>query len=56
MTEQPTQKTSNYTCADYRLEMRLLGARQQLNNPSLTDEEKKKLMTEIEQIEKELGF
>ncbi len=45
-----------YTCSDYRMEMRLLGVRQQLLNPDLSDVDRKKLQEEIDTLEKELDM
>jgi hypothetical protein len=55
-TTQQTQKTSKYTCADYREEMRLLGMHQQLKNTTLSESEKKNLQTEIDTLEKKMGL
>lgn len=51
-----TPQAAQYTCKDYREEMILLGLRQKLLQPQLTDEEKKKLTEEIVRLEKALGF
>jgi len=56
MTEKKTPKSSQYTCDDYRLEMRLLGIRQQLNNTALSESEREKLEAEMNLLEKELGL
>ena len=41
-------------CADYRLEMMLLGLRRRLNDESLTEDEKEKLLKEIRRIESQM--
>lgn len=47
----------NYTCTDYREEMRLIGLRRRLREEaSLTDAEREKLQTEIRRIEAEMGL
>ncbi len=56
MSDKKPDKTSQYTCEDYRMEMRLLGMRQQLNNSEMSDSDKEKLQIEIDQLEKELGL
>jgi hypothetical protein len=56
MTDKKPNKILKYTCADYRLEMRLLGMRQQLSNSQLPETEKKKLQNEIDQLENEMGL
>ena len=41
-------------CSDYRLEMMLLGLRRRLNDESLTEDEKEKLLKEIRRIESQM--
>lgn len=50
------QPTTNYTCNEYREEMILLGLRKQLQDPKLSDNTKKELLKEIEQLEKTVGI
>jgi hypothetical protein len=56
MSDNTPDKKSQYTCDDYRMEMRLLGMRQQLSNSAMSDSDKKKLQIEIDELEKELGL
>ncbi|BHH83979.1 hypothetical protein [Desulforhopalus sp. 52FAK] len=56
MNDKKTSKPAKYTCDDYRAEMRLLGIRQQLKNTELSESDKRKLQSEIDQIEQELGL
>ncbi|MFT5697298.1 MAG: hypothetical protein ACI8ZB_000146 [Desulforhopalus sp.] len=56
MNDTKPKKNLKYTCEDYRMEMRLLGVRQQLRNIELSDSDKQKLNNEIDQLEKELGL
>lgn len=56
MSDEKAQKSSKYTCNDYRMEMSLLGMRRQICNTELSDREKEKLQNEIDQLEKELGL
>ena len=56
MSDKKPDQNSQYTCDDYRMEMRLLGMRQQLSNSKLSDLDKEKLKIEIDQLEKELGL
>lgn len=42
---------NSYTCAEYREEMMLLGLRRRLANHTLTEEERRKLLEEIEKLE-----
>ena len=43
-----------YTCSDYRLEMMLLGLRRRLHEEELPEEEKDRLLNEIQKIEAEM--
>lgn len=53
----PKENTGNpYTCQEYREEMVLVGLRQRLAKPGLTDKERAVLEQEIARVEKELGF
>ncbi len=54
--EKPAQKSSNYTCNDYREEMILLGLQKQLARPELTLDEKEKILKEIALVEKQMGL
>ena len=47
---------SIYTCTEYREEMILLGLKRRLANQALSDAEKKELMKEIKQLEKQMGM
>lgn len=50
------QKTTNYTCNDYRAEMVLLGLQRQLAKPDLTPEEKERLKSQIAEAERQMGL
>jgi hypothetical protein len=50
------RKPKRYTCADYRKEMILLGLRRRLNEKDLTAEERERLMSEIRELEAEMGM
>lgn len=56
MSDKKPDKKLQYTCDDYRMEMRLLGMRQQLSNSEMSDSDKEKLQIEIDELEKELGL
>lgn len=56
MSDEKPHKNSQYTCDDYRMEMRLLGMRQQLNNSELSNSDKEKLQNEIDKLEKDIGL
>jgi hypothetical protein len=43
-----------YTCNEYRQEMRLIGLKKQLTFGNLTESEKQQLATEIKRLEKEM--
>lgn len=43
-----------YTCSDYRLEMMLLGMRRRLHEEEMPEEEKERLLKEIQKIEAEM--
>ncbi len=45
-----------YTCSDYRQEMRLLGLKRRLEDPALTDDERRRLEAEIQALEREMGM
>lgn len=56
MSNQKPARSSTYTCNEYRLEMRLLGMRRQLASDTLSEQEREKLQSEIDQLEKEIGM
>jgi len=43
-----------YTCSDYRLEMILLGIRRRLHEDDLLEDERERLLEEIQKIEAEM--
>ncbi len=45
-----------YTCNDYREEMILVGLQKRLASPDLTSEERKNLLEEIAEVEKQMGI
>jgi len=45
---------TQYTCAEYREEMMLLGLKKRLNNESLSDQEKETIIKEIKKLEAEM--
>ena len=45
-----------YTCADYRIEMQLLGLKHRLEQEDLNEEEKKDLLELIEKLEAAMGL
>jgi hypothetical protein len=49
-------KGSGYTCTSYREEMVLLGLKKRLENPQLSDEERRSLSIELERMEREMGM
>ncbi len=44
----------NYTCKDYREEMILVSLRLRLNQPDLSDEEKKEIIGQILKLEQKM--
>ena len=48
--------SGRYTCQDYRQEMILLGLQRRLHEPSLSDEERKRVIEEIQKLEDEMQF
>ncbi len=50
------EKKSTYGCADYREEMRLLGLKRRLADPSLTEEERALIAHEIRLLEEKTGL
>ncbi len=44
--------TMQYTCIDYRSEMKLLGLKRRLREEDLSEEEKAIILQEIEELEK----
>jgi hypothetical protein len=51
-----TKTSRNYTCNEYREEMILLGLRRQLQQPGLTDDERKRLEEEVSRLERLIGM
>ncbi|MGD8258399.1 MAG: hypothetical protein PVG44_04660 [Desulfobacterales bacterium] len=49
-------KKPRYTCADYRKEMILVSLKRRINKGSLSDEERDKLRSEIQQLESEMNM
>lgn len=47
-------KTMKYTCVDYRSEMKLLGLKRRLEEDNLSEEEKARIIGEIEELEEEM--
>ena len=43
-----------YTCVDYRSEMKLLGLKRRLEDENLSEEEKTRILEEIEELEEEM--
>ncbi len=52
----PSDTTGKYTCTEYREEMILLSLQKRLAAPDLTPEEKKQLLAEIAEVEKQMGI
>lgn len=48
--------SKNYTCNDYREEMRLLGLKKRLLVEDLPESEKRELLAEIALLEKKMGM
>jgi hypothetical protein len=48
--------TGKYTCTEYREEMLLLGLKRQLEDPALSDIEKKQLIEKIIKLEQQMGM
>lgn len=51
-----SSKKVKYTCSVYREEMILLGLKKRLNQADLDEDERKKILMEIEVIEKQMGL
>jgi len=47
-------KTMKYTCVDYRSEMKLLGLKRRLEDENLSEDEKTRILEEIEELEEEM--
>ncbi|MBE9594519.1 MAG: hypothetical protein IMF19_13695 [Proteobacteria bacterium] len=43
-----------YTCVDYRSEMKLLGLKRKLEEENLTEEERAQIIQEIKELEEEM--
>lgn len=43
-----------YTCVDYRSEMKLLGLKRRLEEENLTEEERAQIVQEIKELEEEM--
>lgn len=50
------QPSPNYTCSDYRNEMRLLSLKTRLEGDDLTDAERAEIEKEIESLESAMGM
>lgn len=46
----------NYGCTDYREEMRLLGLKRRLEQPGLTEDERRSLLQAVEELERKMGM
>ncbi len=49
-------KTSSYTCTEYREEMILLGLQKRLASKDLSEPEREELLQEIARVEKQMGL
>ena len=47
---------TNYTCADYRIEMILLGLRQRLQREDLSEEERNDIVLQVKKLEAALSL
>jgi len=47
-------RAMEYTCADYRSEMKLLGLKKRLEEENLNEEERDQIVQEIKELEKEM--
>lgn len=54
--ENPTKSTLRYTCNDYRAEMMLLAQQKMLRQATLSEEERRKILAEIDRLEKIVGL
>ncbi len=45
-----------YTCKDYRSEMKLLGLKRRLEEENLTEEERARITQEIKELEKAMNI
>ncbi len=50
------KKNLQYTCNEYREEMILASLKQRLSNSELSEDDKRALIREIENMEKEMGL
>jgi len=56
MTHDTSASPSAYTCNEYREEMMLMGLLRRLQDPDITDKERKKLTEEIAYLKKKTGL
>ncbi len=47
---------SNYTCAEYRQEMILLGLKRQLETPGLPEAQRMRIAEKIDELERQMGM
>ena len=47
-------RAMEYTCVDYRSEMKLLGLKKRLEEENLNEEERDQIVQEIKELEKEM--
>jgi hypothetical protein len=46
----------NYTCAEYRQEMMLLGMKRQLEDPGLPESERIRIAERVRELEQQMGW
>ena len=56
MDEEKKERTSPYTCNDYRQEMILLAMRRKLQDDGLTEDERRRLREDIAHLETRMGM
>ena len=48
--------TGKYTCTEYREEMQLLGLKRQLEDPGLTEKERRRITDRVRELEAQIGM
>lgn len=56
MDDNPRHLPDQYTCNEYRAEMILLALHKQLQQPNLTEKERREVLREIVRLEKIVGL
>jgi hypothetical protein len=54
--DEKMKPVGNYTCAEYRQEMMLLGMKRQLEDPGLPESERIRIAERVRELEQQMGM